>query len=204
MIIAGAGGHAKELIAVISESREPSELFLFDDVSQLKANYFWNRFPIIHSITEAIEIIKKDPQFIIGVGNPAARQKLFQQFGAIGGKVVSVISKHAKLGTYGVTLGEGLNIMPQAVLTNEISIGKGTLVHINATIHHDCIIGEFCEISPGAHVLGKARIGDKVSIGAGAIVLPGVTIGNNVIVGAGSVVTRDIEDGLLIKGVPAK
>lgn len=41
-------------------------------------------------------------------------------------------------------------------------------------------------------------------VGANAIILPGVTIGNNSVVGAGSVVTKNIPDGVLALGCPAK
>ena len=52
--------------------------------------------------------------------------------------------------------------------------------------------------------IGKVSIGDKVFVGAGSIVLPGVTIGNNVIIAAGSVVSKDIPNGSVAKGIPAR
>ena len=47
-------------------------------------------------------------------------------------------------------------------------------------------------------------IADDVWIGAGAVVLPGVTIGRHSVVAAGAVVTRDVPDGCVVGGVPAK
>ena len=41
-------------------------------------------------------------------------------------------------------------------------------------------------------------------IGAGALILPGVTVGEHAIVGAGSVVTRDVPDGMIVAGNPAR
>lgn len=52
--------------------------------------------------------------------------------------------------------------------------------------------------------MDKIVIGNNVMIGADSIILPGVTIGNNVIVGAGSVVTKNIDDGVVVAGNPAK
>ncbi len=52
--------------------------------------------------------------------------------------------------------------------------------------------------------VGKVDIKDNVFIGHGSIILPGVTIGPNVIVGAGSVVTKDIPEGVIAVGNPAK
>ena len=148
--------------------------------------------------------LAKDPRFILGIGKPSARQAMEQKFTGWGGRLHSAISPGAQIGAFGVHLGEGLNIMTGAVLTQDLTLGKGVLIHIHASVHHDCHIGEYCEVSPGARILGKARIGPLSSIGAGAVILPGIRVGSGVIVGAGAVVTRDIADGLTVKGIPAR
>lgn len=52
--------------------------------------------------------------------------------------------------------------------------------------------------------VGAVIIKDNVFVGHGAIILPGVTIGRNVIVAAGCVVSKDIPDGVIVAGTPAK
>jgi maltose O-acetyltransferase len=47
-------------------------------------------------------------------------------------------------------------------------------------------------------------IGDNVWLGGGVIVCPGVTIGADSVVGAGAVVTRDLQQGVLAVGNPAR
>ena len=44
----------------------------------------------------------------------------------------------------------------------------------------------------------------RAAIGTGAIIMPGVTIGEGAVVGAGSVVTKDVADGAVVAGVPAR
>ena len=46
--------------------------------------------------------------------------------------------------------------------------------------------------------------GEDAMIGAGATVLPRVRIGRGAIVGAGAVVTRDVPEGAVVVGSPAR
>lgn len=52
--------------------------------------------------------------------------------------------------------------------------------------------------------IAPVTIGNNVFIGAGSIVLPGISIGSNSIIGAGSVVTKDVPNGMVYAGNPAK
>ena len=53
--------------------------------------------------------------------------------------------------------------------------------------------------------LGKpVTIGSDVWVGGGAVICPGVTIGDRAVIGAGSVVTRDVPDGVVAAGNPAR
>ncbi|MFN7131768.1 MAG: sugar O-acetyltransferase [Myxococcales bacterium] len=56
----------------------------------------------------------------------------------------------------------------------------------------------------GVELARPLRIGSRVWLGGGAIVLPGVTIGDDAVIGAGAVVTRDVPEGVLVAGNPAR
>jgi putative colanic acid biosynthesis acetyltransferase WcaF len=50
----------------------------------------------------------------------------------------------------------------------------------------------------------RIQIGEGAFIGARAFVLPGVRIGARAVIGAGSIVTRDVPDGKVAAGNPAR
>lgn len=47
-------------------------------------------------------------------------------------------------------------------------------------------------------------VGNNVMIGFRSLIMPGVHIGNNVIIAGYSVVTKDVPDGAVVAGIPAK
>lgn len=52
--------------------------------------------------------------------------------------------------------------------------------------------------------LKKVSIADDVWIGANAVILPGVNIGRHSVIAAGAVVTKDVPEGVVVGGVPAR
>lgn len=51
---------------------------------------------------------------------------------------------------------------------------------------------------------GRIRIGERTFIGCNATILPGVSVGKRCVIAAGSVVTKDVPDGTVVAGVPAR
>lgn len=201
MIVAGAGGHAFELLDILISERKTENLVFFDEIGL--SDIFQNGFPIIHGEEEVKAHFEKDPNFILGTGNPKLRHSFYQRFTALGGKLISVQGKGVAYSNFS-SGGEEADIFNLCFIGANTQIGKGCLINTGAQIHHEVIIGEFTEVNPGAVLLGKVEVGSFCSIGANATILPKVKIGNHVIVGAGSVVTQDVEDGVTVVGVPGR
>jgi acetyltransferase-like isoleucine patch superfamily enzyme len=92
-----------------------------------------------------------------------------------------------------ITIGGGVGISGKvALLTHDFSMDRIAVMKFGRHADKDIVYQ------------GPIVIGDYAVVGLGSIVLPGVTIGRGSIVGAGSVVTKDVPDGVVVGGNPAK
>ena len=123
-------------------------------------------------------------------------------------KVILGKKKYAM--SLGVKMGDNIRIMdnvsfgsePYLVeLKNDITISNSV-----EFITHDGGTWAFRDLPEYSDVIkyGRIKVGSHTFIGAHSIIMPGVTIGERCVIGAGSVVTKDIPDGVVACGVPAK
>ncbi|MGH2454189.1 MAG: acyltransferase [bacterium] len=108
-----------------------------------------------------------------------------------------------------VTIGPDTHIQPRSQVmgfTGSIRIGRGVQVAPNCAMYsydHGFAPGEAIRRQP-LSTRGGIVIDDEAWLGVGVIVLDGVSIGRGAVVGAGSVVTRDVPEGAIAVGVPAR
>jgi sugar O-acyltransferase (sialic acid O-acetyltransferase NeuD family) len=205
MLIIGAKGFAKEVLETFNQQKKTEKIAFYDDVNEDIGDYLYNEFTILKNLEEVKKHFHEfGTNFTIGVGIPSIRKQLYNKFLKLGGKYSSTISPCAKVGSYDVLIGDGTNILSNAIISNSVIIGKGCIIYYGVIITHDCKVGDFVELSPNATLLGKVEIGEFSQIGASTTILPSVKIGKNVIIGASSLVTRDIPDNVVAYGNPAK
>jgi len=123
----------------------------------------------------------------------------------------------------GIKIGEGsaLHMGTRFYNPSNIAIGKDSIIGESAVLdgRDKLIIGNHVDIASEVMIYNAEHdikdpsfsaihapviVEDYVFIGPRAIILPGVTIKKGAIVGAGAVVTKDVGEGLIVGGVPAK
>jgi acetyltransferase-like isoleucine patch superfamily enzyme len=106
-------------------------------------------------------------------------------------------------------IGADTAIQPRCHFTSAITpirIGKGVQIAPQCAFYsydHGIAPGELIRNQP-LQSKGPIAIEDDVWIGFGVIVLSGVRIGKGAVIGAGSVVTRDVPEGAVATGSPAR
>lgn len=116
------------------------------------------------------------------------------------------------------TFGNDVSIGTLTTVEHHVNIGDNVRIHSQTFISEYSVLEEYAWIGPNV-VLTNARyplspdaketlmgptIKKGAKIGANSTILPGVIIGENAFIGAGSVVTKDVPDGAVVVGNPAK
>jgi len=202
MIIAGAGGHAKEILDILTSQYNDRKIALFEDNQTSKLSSYLG-FPIIRGFNNLQKTLSEDPEFILGVGNSKLRKLFSDRFTRLGGKLISVVASDAIISA-SASLGKGVNLMTKVFVSSSVVINEGVLLNAGCNIHHDSIIDEYTEIGPMSTITGCCKIGKYCSLGAGVVLIPNITIGDNVIVAAGSTVISNVQGNCMVAGSPAK
>lgn len=116
------------------------------------------------------------------------------------------------LRSLGCKVGDGTRFIGRPALGSEpylVEIGENCLISSNVTFHtHDGGIKvlNFAGYFDGQRMdkMARIRVGNNCFLGSGSRIMGGVKIGNNCIIGAASIVTKDVPDGSVVAGMPAK
>lgn len=145
-----------------------------------------------------------DGRVVLGPGLPGSRARAAHS--AVGAGADSwdpLIDRTAVLASTART-GHGAYVNVLVSVGSHAAIGCFCNINRSSSIGHDCVLGAFTATGPNATLCGEVSTGFGVFVGAGSVVLPGVSIGSRSVVGAGSVVTRDIPEGVVVAGNPAR
>lgn len=115
-------------------------------------------------------------------------------------------------------IGHNVSIGSHTIVEHHVTIGDNVRLHSNVFVPEYSVLEDDCWLGPNVVItnaryprsknvkeqLRGATIKRGAKIGANATLLPGVVIGENALVGAGAVVTRDVPDGAVVVGNPAR
>ena len=206
LLILGSGGFAREVVWLVERIN--------------KINMTWN---ILGYVDEDAELHGKiinsyrvlgadkcianypDAYVVCAIGSSKLRKKIVekvkQQCPQI--KFASLVDPKVEISDR-VTLGEGVVICANSVVTVNIDIGSHVIINLDCTVGHDAILHDYVTVNPSVNISGNVEIEEGVELGTGTQIIQGKRIGANSVIGAGSVVVRDIVGNCTAVGIPAK
>jgi sugar O-acyltransferase (sialic acid O-acetyltransferase NeuD family) len=206
IIIWGASGHAKvlnefcekvgyKLVALFDNNRD-----VVSPVAGVPLHYAKEGF--IHWMAASPN---RELRCLIAIGGSRGRDRFeIQHYLQSQGVPAATVVHPAAYVAESAILGEGSQILAGAVVGVETTIGSSCIVNTASSVDHECVIEDGVHIAPGVTLAGCVHVGRFSFLGVGATVLPRIRIGSDCVVGAGSLVTRDIPDGVVAYGNPAR
>ena len=152
--------------------------------------------------------VGRGDSFVVAIGSGAHRQRLHEALTAQGALPFMVTAPTAIIG-HQVRRGDGLLLSDYTMLTGDLRVGVQFQCNIYSYVAHNCVIGDYVTFAPRVCCNGNVHIGDHAYIGTGAVLKQGtaakpLVIGRGATVGMGAVVTKDVPDGVVVVGNPAK
>ena len=96
-----------------------------------------------------------------------------------------------------------LTVIARGAIDDTI-IKKGAKIDNSSFVSHNVVIGEDTFVVGETILFGSSSVGSQTLISGNSTIRDGRHVGAKAKVGMGSVVIRDVEDGAVVKGNPAK
>lgn len=140
----------------------------------------------------------------IAIGENWTRKRIHEKVVECGFRVVNLIHPSAVISTSASLAGEGVLVMPLAVINARARIERGVILNSSCIIEHECEVGEFSHVSVGAKVAGNVKIGKLCFLGINSAILPNLSLADGSILGGGALLSKSVQTKGVFVGVPAR
>ena len=203
LLIVGAGGHAR-VVADIARLAGYSVAAFLDDVHTARHGTPFCGSVIAGGLEQLSALAHAGVRHaVVAIGDCRARLEAATRATDAGMELAVMIHPRA-IHSSDATIGAGTVLVAGAIVNPGAWIGANAIINTAATVDHDCIIEDGVHIACGAHLAGHVQVGRGSWVGIGAVVKERVRIGAQTIVGAGALVLKDLPDGVMAYGSPAR
>lgn len=206
IVVFGARGHTLALLRAMEEAwrGKVRVLALVDEMENGFVHPTLN-VPVISSAERLARFA--DTPVMLGVGRPALRSRIMDEYAAQGATFATVYPANPYLVDAHVVPGAASYCAPYTRIGASALIGVGTQVLSNL-VSHDVHIGDYSTLGVHSNVAGHVVIGKRVNIAPCSTIANGtrekpIHIGDDAVIGIGCVVAHDVPAGARMVGNPA-
>lgn len=201
VVIIGAGGHGREVLQALRDSRSAEFLGFLDDHEPDR--------DLLHRIdaqwlgpVSGLAELPVDVQYLIGIGSGQVRRRIDAWATELGYSPHTLVHSMASVGA-DVELSPGVVVFAFATVTTNIRLGRHVHVGRGAAVGHDSTLSDYVSVYPLAAVSGNVHLEAGVTVGTTASIRQGLRIGTDTMIGSAAAVVRDFPAGVVVVGVPA-
>jgi sugar O-acyltransferase (sialic acid O-acetyltransferase NeuD family) len=203
LLLAAAGGLAREVMAAVRDGSTYDILGLVDDDPARTGTVLDGAH-----ILGRLEDVRDYPsvRLVVCAGKGSVRADIVRRLGGLGvshNRYATIIHPSVTV-PEGCSVGEGSILLANVVMTTAVQIGSHVVAMPQVTFTHDDVVEEFATFAAGATLGGSVTVGRAAYVGMNCSIRQGVRIGAHAVVGMGAAVVADVPDGQTWVGVPAR
>lgn len=198
LILIGAGGYAKSVIDSVDNFNYKIVGFI-DEFSDVHDHL---GYPIIAKSLNDIAS-PEDYFYFTSIGNNQHRKEWYDKLIELKLSVINIIDRTAIVSPH-ASIGNGCFIGKMAIVNSNSTVGNDCIINTKALIEHGCYVSDHVNLSTNSVINGDVKVGEGSFVGSCSVTIGQLTIGSWSTVGAGAVVIRNVEDNVIVAGVPAK
>lgn len=203
-MVVGAGAQGRVTLEVWRAAHAEARFVLLDDDAKLHGTELLD-VKVVGGVALLPELCADGCEVLIALGNNGARLALAARLEAAVKELHWGRAVHpSAIVAPSASIGAGSVVFAGAIVNTDARIGGHVVVNTGVIVEHDCVIEDGASLSPGACMGGRVHVGRGAFVSTGVTLAPRVKVGAGSVIGAGAVVTKDIPEGMLAYGVPAR
>ena len=203
-IIIGAGTYGEVYLAYLQEAGVDIVGFLDDDPKY--ANQSVRGIPVLGSISKLDTLKETDgiEAVYCPLGNNKLRVKFLERARELAYKTPNYIHPSVIISP-NVSIGEGVYILLGTTIMPHTTIKDFVMISMGVHLAHHCVLDEGVFLSTGCNFGASIHAHKYAYCGISSTIMTGIhELGKDCLIGAGAVVIKDVPDGAVMAGVPAK
>ncbi|MFW5713107.1 MAG: NeuD/PglB/VioB family sugar acetyltransferase [Brevefilum sp.] len=199
LIVYGAGGHGRSLVALIRELNRYEIVGFVDDGYSPNDRVF--ELPILGGREDLQSLADEGFRLAVngvgGIGDLVSRLSVYDQLRKVGIHCPTVTHPTAWIEA-SAQLDNGCQVFPFADIGTEAVIGFGCIINTGVIVSHNVELAAYVNLSPGATLAGGVIVGERALVGMRATINLNVRVGEGARIGNGATVKADVPDGGIV------